>query len=62
MKTVRMKSSQLKGMTGTLAQNITKNWLIGLRQTNPAILDMFKERDRLPYRSLLPWSGEFAGK
>ncbi|MBR2949875.1 MAG: glycoside hydrolase family 127 protein [Lachnospiraceae bacterium] len=62
MKTVRMKSSQLKGMTGTLAQNITKNWLIGLRQTNPAILDMFMERDRLPYRSLLPWSGEFAGK
>ena len=62
MKTVRMKESCLKGMTGTLLQNITNNWLIGLRQTNPAILDMFKERDRLPYRDLLPWSGEFAGK
>ena len=47
---------------GSLAENIAKNWLIGLRETNPAILDMFHERDKKPYRELLPWSGEFAGK
>ena len=52
----------LKDSVGELAENIRKNWLIGLRQSNPAILDMFHERDRKPYRDLLPWSGEFAGK
>ena len=52
----------LTGVTGTLADNLTQNWLIGLRETNPAILDMFAERDTKPYRDLLPWSGEFAGK
>ncbi len=52
----------ISGETGKLAQNIADNWLIGLRQTNPAILDMFYERDKNPYRELLPWSGEFAGK
>ena len=49
-------------ITGRLAANITDNWILGLRKTNPAILDMFRERDVLPYRDLLPWSGEFAGK
>ena len=62
MHTVRMKSSRPTGITGRLAENITKNWLIGLRETNPGILDMFHERDQLPYREMLPWLGEFAGK
>ena len=62
MHTVRMKSSHPTGITGRLAENITKNWLIGLRETNPGILDMFHERDQLPYREMLPWLGEFAGK
>ncbi|MBO4299697.1 MAG: glycoside hydrolase family 127 protein, partial [Clostridia bacterium] len=55
-------SLRLQGETGRLAQNIARNWLIGLRESNPAILDMFRDRDVLPYRDLLPWSGEFAGK
>lgn len=62
MKTVRMKKSNPSGMTGKLATNLTRNWLIGLPENNPAILDIFRERDLLPYRDLLPWSGEFAGK
>lgn len=53
---------KLKGQTGKLVDNIISNWLLGLRESNPAIIDMFKERDLLPYRDLLPWSGEFAGK
>ncbi len=52
----------LRGETGKLADNIASRWLTGLRESNPAILDMFRERDVLPYRDLLPWSGEFAGK
>lgn len=62
MKTIGITKSALPGMTGELAGAITKNWLLGLRETNPAILDMFFERDEKPYRDLLPWSGEFAGK
>ena len=57
-----IKKFEINGITGELAENINNNWLIGLRQTNPAILDMFAERDIRPYRDLLPWSGEFAGK
>ena len=62
MEKIKLKDIHLKGQTGKLAENINKNWLIGLRQTNPAILDMFWDRDVAPYRDLLPWSGEFAGK
>ena len=40
----------------------TKNWLIGIDERNPAVFEMFADRDKKPYRSLLPWSGEFAGK
>ncbi len=56
------KSIQLKDYPGVLADRFIRNWLIGLRESNPAILDMFRERDRKPYRDMLPWSGEFAGK
>lgn len=52
----------LQGETGKLIELVTKRWLIGLRESNPAILDMFHERDKKPHRLLLPWSGEFAGK
>lgn len=62
MKTVRMQKTELPGTTGTLARNLTKNWLMGLRESNPSILEMFADRDKKPYRDLLPWSGEFAGK
>ena len=57
-----LRAIRFEGETGRLAQNIAENWLIGLRESNPAILDMFYDRDLQPYRDLLPWSGEFAGK
>jgi DUF1680 family protein len=41
---------------------VTTNWLLPAPRANPAILAMFADRDRLPHRDLLPWSGEFAGK
>lgn len=46
----------------TYLENITKNWLLTAPDANPAMLEMLKDRDRQPYRALLPWSGEFAGK
>ena len=62
MKTASLLSPEFGGAVGKLADNITNNWLIGLRESNPAILDMFHDRDKKPYRDMLPWSGEFAGK
>lgn len=50
------------GETCALARKVTDNWLLGIAETNPAILGMFRDRDVRPCRDLLPWSGEFAGK
>jgi DUF1680 family protein len=41
---------------------VTLNWLLPAPDANPAMIAMFADRDRQPYRDLLPWSGEFAGK
>ena len=41
---------------------VTDQWLLVAPAANPAMLEMFRDRDRKPYRDLLPWSGEFAGK
>lgn len=55
-------SITLHGQTGKLLDNLTRYFLLDMRETNPAILTMFRDRDRLPHRELNPWSGEFAGK
>jgi DUF1680 family protein len=52
----------LRGRTGELVHAVTQNWLLRAPSDNPAMLAMFADRDRQPYRDLLPWSGEFAGK
>lgn len=41
---------------------VSTNWLQRAPRDNPAIFEMFVDRDTQPYRDLLPWSGEFAGK
>jgi DUF1680 family protein len=43
-------------------RSVTEHWLLPAPDANPAMLAMFRDRDRRPYRDLLPWSGEFAGK
>ncbi|MCI8611326.1 MAG: hypothetical protein HFE66_05325 [Clostridiales bacterium] len=53
---------QMDDAIGKLTEGIIDNWLIGIRESNPAILDMLKYPDKKPNRRLLPWSGEFAGK
>lgn len=55
-------SFKLGGQTGELLEKISKHWLIGIRESNPAILTMFRDRNIVPYRPFLSWSGEFAGK
>lgn len=45
-----------------LADRITKNWLLSVRETNPAILECHRDCDLFPPRFMLPWTGEFAGK
>ena len=52
----------LEGPVGDALRNVTRNWLIEAPAANPALLGMFRDRDRPPFRDLLPWSGEFAGK
>ena len=56
---VRMK---LEGPVQRYLEAVTENWLLPAPVANPALLAMFADRDRVPYRDLLPWSGEFAGK
>lgn len=63
LKQIKTKSGlKFLGECGKLIENVQNNWLIGLNETNPAILAMFQDRDKFPYRELSPWSGEFAGK
>ncbi len=62
MKPIKYNALEIRGETGKLLDRIADNWLIGIKETNPAIITMFRDRDLKPYRDLLPWSGEFAGK
>lgn len=41
---------------------ITRQWLLSAPFANPAMLEMFRNRDRLPYQKQTPWAGEYAGK
>ena len=53
---------QLRGPVADHVRDVTRHWLLVAPDNNPAMLAMFAERDKMPYRDLLPWSGEFAGK
>ena len=50
------------GIIGRRLQACLEQWWLVAPDANPAMLQMFRDRDRLPPRDLLPWSGEFAGK
>jgi len=50
------------GPVGARIAANTRNWLLTAPQANPAMLQMFRDRDRTPPRDLVPWAGEFAGK
>lgn len=62
LESIRNTRYSLSGHMGRIIKNIIEQWLLPLPSANPAILEMFRDRDQEPYRDLLPWSGEFAGK
>jgi len=52
----------LEGPIAAYLEGVSRNWLMTAPEANPAMLEIFRDRDRQPLRDLLPWSGEFAGK
>lgn len=52
----------LQGPVERYSNAVVQNWLLRAPGNNPAIIEMFVDRDQQPLRNLLPWSGEFAGK
>ena len=52
----------LHGWLASYLRGVTDNWLLIAPNANPAMLEMFRDRDCPPYRQLVPWAGEFAGK
>jgi DUF1680 family protein len=52
----------LGGFVGKRLQANLENWELRAPDSNPALVEMFYDRDRKPDRNLLPWSGEFVGK
>jgi DUF1680 family protein len=53
---------ELRGPVREHVDAVLHQWLLKMPDANPAVLEMFADRDKKPPRSLLPWSGEFAGK
>jgi DUF1680 family protein len=55
-------SLRIGGHVQNYLSGITAQWLMVAPVSNPAMLEMFRDRDRHPLRDLVPWAGEFAGK
>ena len=53
---------QLEGEIGRRLNAVTEQWILPTPEANPAMLGMFRDRDNEPYRNMVPWAGEFAGK
>lgn len=52
----------LGGEIGTRLGLVTDQWILPAPLANPAMIEMFRNRDRKPYQDQVPWAGEFAGK
>jgi len=53
---------KLSGWIGNYLDAVSEQWLKVAPYSNPAMLEMFRDRDREPKRELLPWSGYLAWK
>lgn len=52
----------LDGEIGRRLDAVTLQWVLPAPFANPAMLEMFRNRDRRPLQNQVPWAGEFAGK
>jgi DUF1680 family protein len=55
-------AGRLEGVVGARLATAVEQWLLPAPRANPSLTRMFRDRDRLPRRNLLPWAGEFVGK
>jgi uncharacterized protein len=55
-------SLDLTGVLGDRIKGNLEQWLLSAPRANPAMLEMFRLRDRNPRVPLVPWYGEFPGK
>ena len=53
---------QVDGFLKDYLRGVTEQWLLVAPKANPAMLEMFRDRDASPLREMVPWAGEFAGK
>jgi uncharacterized protein len=53
---------QFDGFLGDRLKAAVEGWLLPAPRANPAMLQIFRDRDRQPRRDLVPWAGEFVGK
>ena len=53
---------QIGGVLKPTLHGLIDHWLLIAPIANPAMLEMFRDRDAPPQRELVPWAGEFAGK
>lgn len=53
---------QGSGFVADYLRGLTDQWLLVAPKANPAMLEMFRDRDSTPLRDLVPWAGEFGGK
>lgn len=52
----------IRGPVQRYLNAVSEQWLKPAPFSNPAMLEMFRDRDRRPLREMVPWAGEFAGK
>ncbi len=56
-------ASKLSGYLQARVSKVVDNWFLEVPESSPAILQVFRDRDKRPVREpLVPWAGEFAGK
>ena len=52
----------IDGLVGAYVDGLVDQWLLVAPRANPAMLEMFHDRDASKVRDQVPWAGEFAGK
>lgn len=63
MSSARDTAIELQGYLRKRVDNVIQRWFLEVPESSPAILQVFRDRDRTPVRDpLVPWAGEFAGK